>query len=236
MAFDDPNLPPAVLRGEELYVGDDKEPYLRDPDYVVHLDVTDLKICGGMEPADVMESRGPKVVVAPALRGLAKLEGRDKFAVAGLDVGSGPKIEFHLRSVADGDTRFHWVASIGYSMYDWEFETKAGFWVQGCCTAAELDRVLAALRTGCVDRLRVALTTTMWTKKKSNGFMPGMPMTLCVAPPTDEESTTPALERGFVRSITWDETYGARTPAPVDEEAPPPKPQPSNYPPVSTRC
>ena len=32
MAYDDPKLPRAVLRGEELFVGDDKEPYFRDAD------------------------------------------------------------------------------------------------------------------------------------------------------------------------------------------------------------
>lgn len=66
---------------------------------------------------------------------------------------------------------------------------------------------LAGLDGG--ERLRVALTTTMWTKRASNGFMPGMPMTFHVAPPTDKESTRPATESGFIRSIIWDESYGA---------------------------
>jgi hypothetical protein len=230
MAYDDPKLPRAVLRGEELYVGNDKEPYFRDPDYVIHLDVTDLKVAGGLESSDPMEGRSPKVAVAPGLRGLARLGGRDKFAGAGFDAGKNPRIEFHLRTVGADETRFHWAASVGYSMPDWEFESEPGFWVQGYCTQPEFDRVLAAVGSGHVERLRVALTTTMWTKQKSNGFMPGMPMTLCLAPSTDKESTTPALERGFIRSITWDETYGARTPAPVDEDAAPPKPQPVELP------
>jgi hypothetical protein len=218
------------MRGEELYVGNDKEPYFRDADYVIHLGVTDLKIAGGLEQSDPMEGRSPKVAVSRGLRGLAKLEGRDKFAGAGFDAGKNPTIEFHLRTVGADETRFHWAASIGYSMPDWEFDTDPGFWVQGYCIQPEFDRVLAAVQSGHVERLRVALTTTMWTKQKSNGFMPGMPMILCVAPPTDKESATPALERGFIRSVTWDETYGARTPAPSDEDAPPPKPQPVELP------
>ena len=69
--------------------------------------------------------------------------------------------------------------------------------------------------------MRVALTTTMWTKQASNGFMPGMPMTFHVAPPTDKESPRLATESGFIQSITWDETYGAGRPAPVDPDEPP---------------
>ena len=227
MAYDDPKLPRAVLRGENLYVGDDEEPYLRDPDYPVHLDVIDLKVHGGFEPEDLSENRGPKALVTPALRGLATLEGGDKFAVAGLDIGTNAKIEFHLRTVTE--TRFLWAARIGYSMYDWEFDLEAGFWVQGYCTPTEFDRVLSAVRTGHVERLRVVLTTTMWTKQVSSGFMPGMPMTFHVAPPTDRESTTPATESGFIQSITWNESYGAGFPAPVDPDESP-KPPVADFP------
>ncbi len=183
MAYDDPKLPRAVLRGGKLFVGDDKEPYFRDPDYLVYLDVTDPKIYGGFEPVDITKSRGPKTMAAP-------------------------------------ETHFLWAARIGYSMYDWELENEAGFWVQGYCTPAEFDRVLDAVRTRHVERLRVALTTTMWTKQKSSGFMPGRPMTLHVAPPTDKEATSPATEGGFIQSITWDESYGAKTPTPVDPDEP----------------
>ncbi|SIO00250.1 hypothetical protein SAMN05443247_01319 [Bradyrhizobium erythrophlei] len=49
---------------------------------MIHLDVTDLKVAGGLEQSDPMEGRSPKVAVAPGLRGLARLEGRDKFAGA----------------------------------------------------------------------------------------------------------------------------------------------------------
>jgi len=219
MVDDDPKLPQAALRGENLYVGDDKEPYVRDPDYPVYLDVIALKIHGGFEPADISESRGPKALATPALRGLATLEGRDKFAVAGFDIGKNAKIEFHLRAVTEKP--FLWAARIGYSMYDLEFDREASFWIQGYCTSAEFDRVLSAVRTGRVERLRVALTTTMWTKQASNGFMPGQPMTFHVAPPTDKGSASTATEIGFIQSITWDESYGAEVPAPVDPDEPP---------------
>ncbi len=57
MAYDDPKLPQAVLRGENLYVGDDREGNFRDPGHTFDLIVTDLD--GGLEPEDWGNSRGP---------------------------------------------------------------------------------------------------------------------------------------------------------------------------------
>jgi hypothetical protein len=108
VSYDDPKLPRSVLRGE--YVGDDKEPYFRD--------------AGGVEPVDWWDSKGPKAPVSPGLRGLAMLEGRNRFAVAGYDIGKNDRIEFHLRTVAENETRFHWAARIGYSMYDLETDSR----------------------------------------------------------------------------------------------------------------
>jgi hypothetical protein len=53
MAYDDPKLPAAVLRGKNLYVGDDREAYFRDSGHRLYLDVTDLSISGGFETDDV---------------------------------------------------------------------------------------------------------------------------------------------------------------------------------------
>jgi hypothetical protein len=227
MAYDDAKLPRAVMRGEELFVGDDKEPYFRDPTHTFDLIVTDLNLAGGFEPVD--DSKGPKTRVSPGLRGIAKLEGRNRFAVAGYDIGKNDGIEFHLRTVDESETRFHWAARIGYNMYDLEMDAGWEFYVQGYCTPAEFECVAAAIRTGAVERLRVNMSTTMWTKRKSNGFMPGMPMVMHVAPPIDKESATPATESGFIRSITWEEIYGVRTPPPPDDDELP-KPTPVELP------
>jgi hypothetical protein len=83
MAYDDPKLPRATLRGEKLYIDGDSEPYFRDPEYRVYLEATDLQISGGFEAEDFGESDSPKQQAA-TMRGRAKLEGRDKFAVAGV--------------------------------------------------------------------------------------------------------------------------------------------------------
>lgn len=219
MAYDDPKLPRAVLRGENLYVGDDKEPYFRDPGHTFDLIVTDLNLAGGFEPEDWGNSKGPKVPVSPGLRGRALIEGRTKFPVAGFDIGRNDKIEFHLRTAAEEETRFHWAARIGYTMYDLEMNAGNEFYVQGYCTPAEFERVVSAVRTGSVECLRVNMSTTMWTKTKSS-FFP-QPMVFHVAPPTDKESATPSTESGFIRSITWEESYGYQTPPPPDDDEPP---------------
>ena len=127
MAYDDPKLPRAVLRGENLYIDGEKEPYFRDPGYRVYLEVTDLRIYDGFEAEDISKGDTPKQLAAVTLRGRAKLERKDKFAVAGVKTDPLPPIEFHLRRVPENETKFHWRVTIGFQMYDWEFENEDGF-------------------------------------------------------------------------------------------------------------
>jgi hypothetical protein len=223
MAYDDPKLPRAVLRGENLYILGENDPYFRDPEYPVFLEVTDLRISGGFEAEELFKGDSPKQPVALTLCGRAKLEGKDKFAVAGVKTGPSPPIKFHLKRVPEDETKFHWRATIGFQMHDWEFKHDEEFWVQGYCTGKPFDAILAAVRTGRVEKLRVAMTTMMWTKQKSSGFMPGMSMTFHLAPPVDKESTRPDIEWGTITGITWDESYGLHTLEPADD-VPPPKP------------
>lgn len=222
MAYDDPKLPRAILRGESLYIDGEDEPYFRDTEYPVYLEVTDLRIFGGFEPEDAGKGDSPKQPAAAILHGRAKLEGKDKFAVAGMKTEPSTPIKFQLKRVPEDATKFHWRASIGFQMYDWEFENEEEFWVQSYCTAQPFDAIIAAVRTGRVEKLRVGMETTMWTKQK-RGFVQ-MPMTFHLAPPVDRESTRPAIEWGTITGITWDESYSLRTPKPADDHAPPPKP------------
>jgi hypothetical protein len=170
------------------------------------LEVTDLRISGGFETEDFSKGDSPKQLVAVTLRGRAKLERKDKFAVAGVKTDPSPPIEFHLRRVPENETKFHWRVTIGFRMHDWEFENEDGFWVQGYCSGQPFDAIVAAVRTGRVEKLRVGMETMMWTKRKSSGFMLGMPMTFHLAPPVDKDSTMPAIEWGTITGITWDET------------------------------
>jgi hypothetical protein len=201
MAHDDPKLPRAVLRGDELFVGDDKKPYTRSPNHTVYLQITDPDIGGGYEPENFGEPRGPKDRVTPWINGLAKIEGRDKFAGAGFDAGKNPKIAFHLRPVSDAETPFLWAARIGYEMHDWEYDVDEKFWIQGYCPVPDFEHVVAAIRTGHVDGLRVGLQTSMWNRDPTHGYLVG-PLTFHLAPPTDKESSSPATETGFIHSVT----------------------------------
>jgi hypothetical protein len=87
MGYDDPKLRRAVTRGEELFVGDDKEPYVRDRDERIYRDITDFSISGGFEREDITEKASPKVPVRESLSGRAKIDGKDSFALAGLEIG-----------------------------------------------------------------------------------------------------------------------------------------------------
>jgi len=124
MAYDDPRLPRAVTHGDELFMGEDKEPYVRDPDEPIYLEITDLSISGGFELEDVTNNDSPKVPVRESLSGRAKLERRDSFAVAGVDVGKNVPIAFLLRAVPETEARFIWRATIGFNAGDWEYETQ----------------------------------------------------------------------------------------------------------------
>ena len=62
-----------------------------------------------------------------------------------------------------------------------------------------VERVVSAVRTGSVERLRVNMSTTMWTKTKSS-FFP-QPMVFHAAPPTDKESATLSTESGFIHHL-----------------------------------
>jgi hypothetical protein len=215
----DPKLPRAVLRGENLYIYGEDEPYFRDPEYRIYLEVTDLRISGGFEADYFSKGDSPKLA-AVTLRGRAKLERQDRFAVAGLTTNPSPPIEFHL--LPENETKFHWRVTIGLQMYDWEIENEEKIWVQGYCAKQPFDAIVAAVRTGRVEKLRVGMETMMWTKQK-RGVM-RMPMTFHLAPPVDKESTSPAIEFGTITGITWDERYGLRTPEPADDDAHPPNP------------
>jgi hypothetical protein len=173
MAYDDPKLPRAVLRGDQLFVGKDKDPDERDPGYRVALEVTELGLVGGFEPKDMTDDASPKVPVRPSLSGRAKIEGKDRFAVAGTEVGKDAPIAFQLRPVPVNETRFLWRGTLAYSPHDWEYDRDETYWISAHVPPDDFEDIVAAVRSGRVERLRVVLILSMWTKQKSSGFMHG---------------------------------------------------------------
>jgi hypothetical protein len=226
MATDDrPKLPRATLRDEKLYVEGEKEPYFQDREDAIFLRVNALTISRGYAPPDL--TPGGKGFV---LSGIATLEDRDRFAVIGLETDPTTPIRFHLESVPDTDTKRHGHASITFHAHDWEAADEGEyFWISGYCTSQYFDDLLAAVRRGHVDNIRVGMTTTMWTRNKS--FMYRTPRTWHLAPPIDREATSPSYELGNISSLIWEEKFGF---GPVNEakvEATPPKPQMVELPP-----
>jgi hypothetical protein len=144
--------------------------------------VSDLAIAGGFEATDIGDAGSDKQPSRISLSGRAKLEGKDKFAVAGLKTDPDLPVGFSLSTVPATETRFVWRATIGFSRHDWKLEIEESFYVHAYVLPEQFDQILAAVRTGHVESLRVAMETTMWTKRKSSGFMLREPMTFDIVP------------------------------------------------------
>ena len=210
MASDDrPKLPRATVRDEKLYVEGEEEPYFRDRTNEVWLRIDALTIRRGYQD---YRNRSGKVLTE-SLHGIATLE-EDEFAVIGLETDRTTPIEFILGPIPETETEHHWLATIGLD---------ERFWIQGYCTRQYLDDLLAAVRRGHVNKIRIRMETTMWTKDPP--LMSGSPRTWHLAAPIDGASTDdPALEDGHISSLIWDEKFGGPS---VDEAkgVPTPKPQ-----------
>jgi hypothetical protein len=228
MAIGDPKLPRATLRGDQLFIAGEKEPYFRAPERDVTLTVGALTIHDGYEQEDLTERASPKVPSRVSLRGIATIDDEDKFAVAGMKTAVDTPIKFGLNAVPDSETRFHWRGPIWLQMHDWESDIDEAFYFDCHCTSGPFEDVLTAVRTGRVDTLKVRMETTMWTKDKS-GYIP-TPTTWHLAPPVDRESTSPDHEWGTVLSLTWEEKYGVH-PVKSGEDAPAPPPTVVELPP-----
>jgi hypothetical protein len=214
MASDDldhPKLPRATLRGEELFLEGDPKPYRREPDYLICFEVDALTISGGYQPAELVggarEPEGTMVPTVPQLHGTAKLEGRDKFAAAGLETNATTPIYFSLGHAADTDIDFLWGVRITFWQGDWEWEREEQFRVFCYVPRNVFAEILATVRTGRVEKLRVCMTTTMWTQGRSSAFV-RVPMTWSLVPSTDHsEPKRHAIADGIISSMTWTERY-----------------------------
>ena len=165
MAFDDrPKLPRVTVRDEKLYVEGEKEPYFQDRKHTIRLCVRALTIYRGYVPENFSERAGAKVPTE-SLRGTATLEDGNRFALIGLETDRKTPINFVLPTIADNETKHHWQASIGFTPHDREYpDWEEQFWIEGYCRKQYLDDLLAAVRRGHIDNIRVGMETTMWTK------------------------------------------------------------------------
>jgi hypothetical protein len=212
-AGDHPKLPRATLRDDKLYIEGEKEPYFRDRTNAVRLRIDALTIRRGYR-----DLRNRKDYLTESLGGIATVE-KDEFVVIGLETDHTWPIEFDLRPIAETETEYHWHASIGFNthegfewwnMPDWE----EGFFIEGYCTRSYLDDLLAAVRRGHVDNIRVIMETTMWTQAPP--LMSGSPRTWCLACYGNGGAKGPTSEAGYISSLIWEEKFGP----PLKDDAP----------------
>ncbi len=100
-------------------------------------------------------------VLTEFLRGIAKLEGRDRFAVAGLETDRKTPIEtIYVRSPTPR-TKIHWRANIGFHTNDWNSTSRRASRFRG--TAQDNISMTCLQRDphrGHVDNIRVGIEET----------------------------------------------------------------------------
>jgi hypothetical protein len=133
------------------------------------------------------------------LIGLAKLEGVNRFAVIGRKTDSKMPISFGLQPLHI-KTAHHWHVEIHFLPRETKLAEQ--FHVSGYCPKKYFDDLLAAIRRGHVDHIRVAMETTMW-QRQSFG-------TLYLAPSIHCESTNPDFETGHISMLTWQEKFASK--------------------------
>lgn len=224
MAIDDGKLPHATAQGEHMFVGSDTQPYARDPSYRINLSVTNLTIAGGFELVDAMDHNSERKRVRESISGWGHLGVNTVWRVAGVEIASGAPISFHMAAVPDSETRFIWRATIGFIQGDVKLGIKQSFYINACSSQAALSELVASMRSGGVDALKVALTTSMWTKQTSkNAASSDSPNVFYLLPPLEGARHQPAIEWADITAITWDEAYSGRTQGVLPEQS---KPQP----------
>lgn len=206
MALRHPNLPKASLHGKELWIEGETEPYLRQPGETIWLRVDGLRIRRGYELEDPVNRTGDMVPIE-FLIGNASLEESNRIGIAGRNVNTNMPIEFQLRLVAEAETNFHWHITIGFHL-DEQSAARDRFWIIARCTRQHFDDVLAAVRRGHVDSIRVGIATTMWMRSERSTV--SVPRTWYLVPHTDRETIHPKLEQGKISSLVWEERPDAR--------------------------
>ena len=98
-------LPRVTLRGENLYVEGEEEPYFRDPESTIRLRVDALTIYRGYEPEDPIKLTGK--VLTESLHGIAKLEGGDRLPSSVSRRTPGRRSSSACRQFADTEAEPH---------------------------------------------------------------------------------------------------------------------------------
>jgi len=165
-----PKLPRATLRGDKLYVEGAKKPYFRDPKHTIVLRVDAITIHQGPEKDGIGNFEGGWAP-AESLSGIAKLEGHDRFAVIGYRTDPNTAIAFQLKPLlpklpvpAFLPKQNLWHAQISLFTHRDYFNQvqEEKFYVHAYCPKNYFDDLLAVLRKGHTDHIRVGMQTEMF--------------------------------------------------------------------------
>ena len=215
MAHNDTKLPRTDIRGENLFVEGEDEPYFRIPEHWVWMNVGDIFVGGGFEkpltePVTAFKPRRLRI------EGRAAFEHGDSFAVIGYQID--PKTPVHVSFNTNSEHRHHWQANIG--LMPFEAMGDEFFYVEFYLPDPEFADLVTIARAGNLDNIRIAMTTSMWTKMRPvsvSYFHGNADLYLC------PNSYSPQSERGTLQSVQWTERFRAKPPK---LDTPPP---PSNH-------
>jgi hypothetical protein len=209
MAYGDLKLPRTDIRGENLYVEGEKEPYFRIPEHWVWMNVGEIIVGGGFE-----KLRGDSVTAFKPRRlrieGRAAFEHGDSFAEIGYQTD--PKTPIHVSFNTNSENRHHWQANIGLLPFDAIGDEY--FYVEFYLPEPEFADLLTIARAGSLDNIRLAMTTTMWTKNHPisvSHFHGNADLYLY----QDSFSS----ERATLQSLQWTERFNAK---PLQPQSPSP--------------
>ena len=118
MAFFDRKLPRVALRGELLYVEGEKEPYFRDPEHQVWMNVGEITVHGGFREPYRDEKTTAFQTGALSIEGRAAFEFGDRFGVIGYETDPKTSIRFGFHGRSEAESRLHWQANIGLMIYE----------------------------------------------------------------------------------------------------------------------
>src|SRR5215216_5782228 len=193
---DQQKLPRAELREGRLYVEGEDEPYVQGAIRHLWLDLFELKY---HRHFDIDEG---KVRDASRISGLAKIE-RDKLAIAGSDRPYLEEIPFSIRAMPEEESKYHWQMSIGFLPADWEIGSDDAWYCECYAPKSVFDEMLAAYRSGQVEKARVGCKTRLWIRELDWHAPPGVGVTWYLVPETDRQSDMPQHAVGTIDQLSW---------------------------------
>jgi hypothetical protein len=201
------------IRDGQLFVEGDDKPYIKLLDHTILMQITELKVNRQYTDKDQRWSTDKKTEVQRTkdtnvteyLTGIVEFEDDDSLNVFGLNTTT-VQVTFHLIP-AWGDLApdMRWYANIGYLGHNWETATEEKFYISARCPRECFDDLVAAVRRGHVENIKVGLESDMWTQDTMLRHMRSV-HTKWYLPPDDMGPRAKAN----ISLLRWAESFGGR--------------------------